>query len=218
MKYLLIILIFFAYTLNAQGTFDIDEETTYVNGMYTGAISLDMKASKEESKIAWKKYIHDEHVISIKRYGLFKKRDKLRSDPIAMNFLSKEKLILNTEFIGDSEKTTMNIYVLKDNGTSLSQGGDSMVISNLELLAEEFVADFLPDYYKEGVDKAKEDYDLAMVKLKGLNNIIGEKLLELEELRIIKTSATNNAGSTNNSLIKKTKVYEKVKRNTAKLK
>jgi hypothetical protein len=217
MKYLLIISILITYPVNAQGTFDIDEETTYLDGMYTGAISLDMKASKEEAKIAWKKYIHDEYGINIKRYGLFKKRDKLISDPIAMNFLSKKELTLNTEFIGDSENTIMNLYVLKENGTSLSKSSDSMVISNLEVLAEEFVANFLPDYYKERVDKANEDYDIAVAKLKGLNNIIGEKLLEIEELRIKKISTTNNVGSTNNSLIKKTKVYEKVKRNTAKL-
>jgi len=192
-----------------------------VDGTFTGAVSLDMKASKDDAKKAWNKYIQDEHNVDIKGYGFFKKKDKLTTDPISMSFLSDEKLKLHTAFKGDDQYTIMDIYVLRPDGTSLSMDRDEKIINNLETLTEEFVAGFLPDYYEERVDNAKEEYDDSLDALAEINDDIGaksRKIIELQEeianLKREKITATQKVDSKKNSLAKKNIVLDKVKKKT----
>ena len=225
MKKLILVLFSILFTLQASSQqFEITQTDYPYEGKIYESVHLSINADKDDAKKAWNSFIQDLYNVDIKGYGLFAKKDELKTELIPMSFLSSEALVLHTHFSSATQGSEIVVYASRPNGNLLSKEVDSLTFENLESLTEEFVSYFLPDYHRERVDMMSEDYRDILNDIEDKKKEVVEKTNKIEALEAEIKSLEREIIESNEKkelakkrLDKSRTILNKVKKSTSKL-
>ena len=183
MKNLIIfIILLFSASLSAQ-QFDIVETDYPHEDKVYEAIKISIDAEKDEAKEAWNDFIQDEYDIDVKGYGFFVKKDELKTEPIPTSFLSPETRIMHTHFAEKDGYTQLYIYATKSDDTPVIGTSDTLALSNLESISEEYISYFLPAYYEEKAIEMTEYFEEVTEDIEDMESEVSESQEEIRELQ-----------------------------------
>lgn len=160
MKYLksislsLLLYSLFPVLLGAQGLAVENSQIEYEDYQVT---SVQVKVSPDRSSLqdAFEDWIKDKYDVKMRRPGLFGDKTIRQAEAVRLPSISSGQINLFTKTVAQDGYTEMNLFASRGLANFMDDDNE-MAFRAMENMMTAFLADYLPVYYQEQVDEAKE--------------------------------------------------------------
>lgn len=148
------------------------------------AIHLELMADSDANKKAWNDYVQNTLEKDIKGYGLFAKKDLLETDKVLIPEIDDERAVkLMAKFQEGGSNNEIYIFAEYFNGDAITQEEHPDAYNGLISIAEDYLENYLPDYYKEKYNNSQEALSDVKDDMTDIEEEIKDKKIEIEDLK-----------------------------------
>ena len=171
-----------------------DAPVTMDDMSYTG-VSVLLAAAPDRVKGALEKWADDTYDIDFDYKGSFPTRDKdfLVAEDAMAPMVSREAVRVYAKVVEEGGGSRMTLFSTDAAGAAFAPTGASAAeYAGLRAFADEFLEDFVPEYYRERVDNVNATIEDLREDIADFRDDIADNEQEIEELREENVELRNN--------------------------
>lgn len=146
---------FFVQSINAQQLTVNDATDEYEKQQYPAVVVL-MEPSTDKVKDAWENYLKDKYKVKLRGKGMFSNSDVLRAEKVDFSAISSKKMDFYTKVVKENDLTKMSVFASLGYDIKIGQAQNPQEYYNMKNVVQNFLNDFLRDYYQAEVKTSEE--------------------------------------------------------------
>ncbi|MEM9919850.1 MAG: hypothetical protein AAF990_17270 [Bacteroidota bacterium] len=169
---------------------NIEEQKVEYEGNLRPACSVVLEPESKEVKKRFKDYMNQKHDVRIKGIGFLTNKDVLNAEEVQLKTISPKTIDFYAQVVEKDGKTQMSLFADYGYDIFVSPQEDASAFENMRLLLIDFLNDYLPGYYSQQVEAArdvlnnlKEERSEMKEDIAENSEEIDEKLSEIKDLR-----------------------------------
>lgn len=218
----LTVLLTLSFTLesNAQKVVPQDGKIEHKDGERP-SIYVNLDPEPKPLKKAWKSYLKDNYDFKIKGIGFLSNKDLLYREDVIIQKLSPKRMDFYTKIVEDEVGSEMTVFASFGYDIYIDKNETPEEYQKLTTMLNDFLASYLPEYYKSEVKDTKKRVKKLSKQVKGLNKDINNNNEDIEDMNEEIEELTKEVAEKEAALeianTKLTERQEKLKRINAKL-
>lgn len=114
-----------------------------------------MEPNVDKVKAAWESYLRDKYKVKLKKKGWFSNNDVLQAEKVNFDAISAKKMDFYTKVVKENDLTKMSVFASLGYDINVGQAQNPREYYNMKNIVQNFLNDFLRDYYQEEVKTAE---------------------------------------------------------------
>lgn len=147
--------------------------------------SVQVKVSPDRSSLqdAFEDWMDDNYDVKMRRKGLFGDKEIRQAEAVRIPSITSDQINLYTKTVEEEEYTEMSLFASRGLANYIELDEDQAAFEVMENMMATFLASYLPSYYEERVEQAKETLSDLQEELADARDDFADNQEEIEDLQ-----------------------------------
>lgn len=157
-------------------------EVNYEKETYP-AVVVAMEPEAKAVKKAFEDFMKDKYDVHLRGIGFLANKDVISAEKVTIPKLSDKQLDFHAKVIEEDDITRMSVFAILGYDISVSKANENTDFIAMKNIVGEFLDDYLPNYYQEKLEEAKDQVESLEKDRKDYRGTIEDNKKEIEKLQ-----------------------------------